>query len=194
MRGSEITRAATAISAACIVLALGLIPNTSSREHGCRLYSRIDGDTTYVDPAYNTRFRIKGDEVAIRLESDLGTNESAFRNISPGEGVYLRAIRQVPKADNGGLADETVMEVVAANVGGKIKWALGYKGDTEARRDKVLLANNLESNEQFECMIVSKRQAEALDLKQLKFPGVNFGRDEVIKMPTDSAVLSKLGL
>lgn len=193
MSKHEISRSLLTIATAVLVVGLGLIPSFTSRQEKCQIYSRSDGDAFYLDPAYNTRFRIKGDEVAVRLIGAFDTDQSAYKNLNPGQGVYIKAIRKIA-AGMTPPSDHTVMEVVAANIGGKIRWTLGYRGDSDSAGNKVLLASDSRAPNGFECEIFPSSRSAALDLGQIQIPGVTFGPPQIIEIPSDSTVYSKLGL
>ncbi|NDC37028.1 MAG: hypothetical protein EBZ48_03130 [Proteobacteria bacterium] len=194
MPHAELKRSVIALATAFFVLVLALIPSSERTRQQCQIYSRTEGDTFYLDPAYNTRFRIKGNEVAVRLEGAFDTNQSAYKNLAVGEAVYFKAIRKIPAEGKATLSDHTVMEVIAANVGGKIKWTLGYQGDSQAAQNKALLASNVDGSGAFDCQIIRKRPSDKLNLKELRLPGVQYGPDQIVEIPANSVVYSKLGL
>jgi hypothetical protein len=181
-----------------LLLVIGLYsyqPAYAVASSSCQLAWKEENSTLYVDPSALARFRVKNDEVAIRIEGAFGTNQSLYENLQNGQGIYLRAERTVENKKSHTLETHTVLEVVAAKVKGKIIWTLGYQGDSGNVKDKVLLANNLTRGKNgFDCQLVSKDPSQKLTLSDMRFPGVQFVTDKVIEIPDASLVYSKLGL
>jgi hypothetical protein len=170
-------------------------PALASASSACQLSWKEENSTLYVDPSSLARFRVKNDEVAIRIEGAFGTNQSLYENLQNGQGIYLRAERTIENKDSNVLEKHTVLEVIAAKVKGRIIWTLGYQGDSGNVKDKVLLANNLTKGKNgFDCQLVNKDSSQKLALSDMRFPGVQFVADKVIEIPDASLVYSKLGL
>lgn len=170
-------------------------PALASASSACQLSWREENSTLYVDPSSLARFRVKNDEVAIRIEGAFGTNQSLYENLQNGQGIYLRAERTIENKDSNVLEKHTVLEVIAAKVKGRIIWTLGYQGDSGSVKDKVLLANNLTKGKSgFDCQLVNKDPSQKLALSDMRFPGVQFVADKVIEIPDARLVYSKLGL